>query len=177
MQHFLPTIYSVSDPHPIAVCSAPLPIHSEQESISKERGYTNSCTMKVMPQASPINFFSLMVNSSMGLLEVQVLSSTAITRLGLMTFVHMSGKSLIQPSCSTRDKSSVRMPGLRNRLIISVCLWRFCSTEGTKSTLGFTEGLLSPRYVPADISQPAFRLNGIVAYITSADVADSIQRA
>jgi WD repeat-containing protein 22 len=46
LQHYLPTIYALSDPNPIATCSGT--IHPDGTPVAQnERTYSNSCTIKV----------------------------------------------------------------------------------------------------------------------------------
>ncbi|KAF7985928.1 hypothetical protein HWV62_43850 [Athelia sp. TMB] len=134
MLHFLPTIYSVSDPHPIAVCSAPLPIPSEQDFIPKERGYTNSCTMK---------------HGSFGGPGLAVDSYYATGSDDFRAYVW-----------KIPDPAKL----LDGRQVFSADAW---AAEASHH-IGFTEGLFSPRYVPVDISQPAFRLNGHNSIVNTA---------
>ncbi|KZP18586.1 WD40 repeat-like protein [Athelia psychrophila] len=132
MLQFLPTIYSVSDPHPIAVCSAPL--HPEEQGPAGPRGrtYVNACTMKHGSFGGP------------------GLSTDSYYAAGSDDFLGYVWK--------IPDPAQL----LEERRVFSAVV-----------VLGFAEGLLSPRYVPVDISQPVFRLNGHKSIVNSAVIHPS----
>lgn len=111
-------------------------------------------------------------------LEDQVSPLTVTMRLGPMTFVDMCGKYRTLPSSSKKGKSLAWTRGLIHLLRKLVCLIGTLSeTYGFINILGFSEGLLTPRYVPVDIPQPAFRLNGEVQPTLYTQNPDGFRRA
>ncbi|KIK69772.1 hypothetical protein GYMLUDRAFT_523222 [Collybiopsis luxurians FD-317 M1] len=128
--HYYPTIYSLSDPYPIAICTGA----NTAESATGRRGYSNSCTMK----------HGCFGGSESD--EVEYYCGGSDNFCGYLWKI---------PSVESLTERREEIPAQE---------WRLAN----KDTIGFTEGIESSKFVPAEISAPAAVLKGHNSIVNTA---------
>jgi WD repeat-containing protein 22 len=161
LQHHFPTLYALSDPHPLAICSGKNLPDGTPTSSSKDGAYVNSCTIKVINTVlhSQLRLTYCSQHGSFGgpgldsdqfycagsedfrayVWKVPELSKLAERRIEISSL-----------DWSTQEWADVTGKSLKHT-VLDVAQPQFAA---------FSEGTKTPRYVPVDLSTPLFRLTG-----------------